>query len=198
MPNFDDSELDPVDERAVPLVIAIGRLVLAAAALEKVLLVDIIVRDFHLGGQWREELVRELDELERHPAGKLLGRLRELGISADVAERIDHVIRRRNRVVHHLMEDVKVAVALQTGGGMDEVVADIDRIAIDCQQVVNELALVAFPAMESAIGMTLPQLADRLGSIDLSAIEDLETRQQVEFARILRDALNWEPQPESE
>jgi hypothetical protein len=40
----DDSKLDPIDERAVPLVLAIGRLVLGAAALEKVLLVDIVMR----------------------------------------------------------------------------------------------------------------------------------------------------------
>jgi hypothetical protein len=163
MPDVDDFELDSIDERAVPLVLAVGRLALGAAALEKVLLVDIVMRDFHLAGRWRDELMQELSELQGRSAGKLLGRLRELGISADVAERVDKVIRARNRVVHHLMEDVKVARAMQTGDGMEEVVADIDRIAIDCQQVVNELTLVAFPNMEAALGMTLPELAERVG-----------------------------------
>jgi hypothetical protein len=198
MPTIDDSELDPIDERAVPLVLAVGRLVLGAAALEKVLLVDIITRHFHLDGGWRDEFMAELDDLEKRPAGKLLGRLRDLGIPADLAERIGHVIRRRNQVVHHLMEDVKVTIALQIGDGMEDAVTDIDRIAIDCQQVVNELTLVAFPNMEAALGMTLPELAERIGQLDLAAIEDPQLRQQVEFARVLRDALTWEPESESE
>jgi hypothetical protein len=194
---LDDTELDPIDERAAPLVTAVGRLVLGAAALEKVLLVDIVMRDFHHAGRWRDELAQELSDLEGRPAGKLLDRVRSLGIPVELADRVGEVIRRRNWVVHHLMEDIKVVVALQTGEGMDEVVADIERIAIDCQQVVDELALVAFPTLEAAIGMTLPQLADRLGSIDLASIDDLQTRQQVEFARVLRDVLNWEPKPGS-
>jgi hypothetical protein len=197
MTAIDNSELDPVDERAVPLVLAIGRLVLGAAALEKVLLVDIVMRDFQRAGKWRDEFVQELSELEGRSAGKLLGRLRDLGIPANLADHVDKVIRQRNRVVHHLMEDVKVAKAMQTGDGMEEVVADIDGVAIACQQVVNELTLVAFPNMEAAIGMTLPELAERIGQIDPATIEDPQTRQQVEFARVMRDALNWEPKPES-
>ncbi len=197
-PTIDDSELDPVDERWVPLVLAIGQLVLGAAALEKVLLVDIIMRDLHHSGRWRDEFVHELSELEGHSAGRLLGRLRELGIPDDLAERVSNVIRQRNRVVHHLLEEKEVAVAMQTGEGMEKIVADIERVSIDCQQVVNQLILVAFPAMETAIRMTLPELADRLAAIDLAAIEDPQLRQQVEFAQVLRGALNWKPEPGSE
>jgi hypothetical protein len=179
-------------------VLAIGRLVLGAAALEKVLLVDIVVREFHRDGGWRDEMVQELSDLEGRPAGKLLDRLRGFGIRPELADRVADVIRRRNRVVHHLMEDVKVATALQTGEGVEEIVADIDGIAIDCQQVVNELTLVAFPSLEEAIGKTLPELADDLGSIDPSSIEDMQMRQGVEFARVLRDAVNWERRSGSE
>jgi hypothetical protein len=46
--------------------------------------------------------------------------------------------------------------------------------------------------------MTLPELADKLAAIDLAVIEDPQIRQQVELARVLRDALNWKPEPGSE
>ena len=195
---LDDSKLDPPDEQAVPLLLAIGRLVLGAAALENVLLVDIVMREFHREGQWRDELVQELSELEGRPAGKLLERLRGLGISVELADRIFGVISRRNRVIHHLMKDPEVSVALETGEGMEKVVGDIDRIATDCQQIVNELIVVAFPSLEAAFGMTLGELANALGSIDLDTIEDPNLRQQLQAARVMRDALSWEPKPESE
>jgi hypothetical protein len=198
MTAVDGSELDSPDERAVPLLLAIGRLVLGAAALENVLLVDIVMREFHREGQWRDELVQELSELEGRPAGKLLERLRGLGISGELADRIFDVISRRNRVIHHLMKDPEVSVALETGEGMEKVVADIDRIATDCQQSVNELIVVAFPSLEAAFGMTLAELANALGSIDLDTIEDPNLRQQLHAARVMREALNWEPKHDSE
>jgi hypothetical protein len=195
---FDDSTLDPVPERAVPLLLAIGRLVLAAAALEKVLLVDIVTREFRRPGAWREEFVQELSDLQGRPAGKLLERLRGLGIPPELAERIGNVIPKRNRVVHHLMEDRAVNAALVSGEGIEQIAADIDRISIDCQQLANELTLVAFPELEQAIGMSLPELASALSSINPDTIEDPNVRTQLHAARVLRDALSWERQPGSE
>jgi hypothetical protein len=77
---IDDSQLDPEHGHAAPLLMAVGRLVLAGAALENVLLVDIAMRDIDRAGTVRDELGRELSELEGRPAGKLLERLRNLGI----------------------------------------------------------------------------------------------------------------------
>ncbi len=193
--SFDDSTLDPVPELAVPLLLAIGRLVLGAAALEKILLVDIVTRELHRDGAWRDEFVQELTDLQRRPAGKLLDRLRGLGISDKLAERIGEVIARRNRVVHHLMEDGKVGLAMHTGAGLEEIVADIESIAVECQQIVNQLVVVAFPELEAAIGMTAPELADALASIDPATIADPNVRAQLQAARVLRDALRWEQKP---
>jgi hypothetical protein len=192
---IDDSELDPVDEQAAPLVLAVGRLVLGAAMLEKVLLVDIISRDVQQEGTVREELGRELAELEGKPGGVLLKRLRKLGIPPDLADRVNKVIQRRNRVVHHLLEEPGVVLAMHTGEGIEKIVADIDSVAIDCQQVVNELTLVVFPTLLNALGTTLPELADRLGSIDPSTIEQPAFRQQVEAAQTLRGLFKWKPEP---
>jgi hypothetical protein len=194
----DDSELDPVHEHAAPVVIAVGRLVLGGAALEKVLLVDIITRDIHRAGTLREELGLELAELEGRGAGKALGRLRELGIPDELADRILEVIQGRNRVVHHLMEQPGVALALSTGEGVEGVVADIDRIAVNCQRVINELIVVAFPSLEGAFGMTLPQIAEAIGSIDPASIDNPHIRQHVQGAQVVRDLLYSEPKPPSE
>jgi hypothetical protein len=168
---------------------------LGAAALENPLLVGILMRLTMAGPEGVEELEGELATLERNPAGVLLRRLRELGIPDELSERIDKAIKGRNRVVHHLMHDPKVAVALETGERMNEIVAEIDRITIDCQQLVNELSLAASPNLGVALGKTLPELAQLLASIDLDTIEDPQIRTAVQFARAMRDALDWEKKP---
>jgi hypothetical protein len=56
---IDDSALDPIDERLLPLAQSIGRAVLGAAALEKILLVDFAHRYGTQRGL-RQELEREL------------------------------------------------------------------------------------------------------------------------------------------
>jgi hypothetical protein len=195
---FDDSELDPVHEHAAPLVLAVGRLVLGGAALEKVLLVDIITRDIHHAGTVRDELGRELSELEGRSPGKLLERLRDLGIPDELADRILEVIRGRNRVVHHLMEQPGVPLALSTGEGAEGIVAGIDQIAVNCQRVINQLVVVAFPGLEEAFGMTLVQIAEVIGSIDPASIEDPVIRQHVEAAQGIRGLLYSEPKPPPE
>jgi hypothetical protein len=173
----DDSQLDPMDESLVPLAVAVGRLVLGAAALEKVLLVDIVMRLFH-SNPLAEELAAELTD------------------PAELARRVEKAIEGRNRVVHHLMEDASVAVALASGEGLHQVIADIDAIAVECQQVINELVVVAFPTLEKDLGKTLPELVEMVGTIDPETMTDPAVRQQIEFARAIRSAVDWErPQP---
>src|SRR3979411_2896131 len=99
---INDSMLDAIDKRLTPLVKAISRAVLGAAALEKVLLVDFL----HLSGRergLRVELEQELSELERRSAGSLLGTLRGLGLGVALAARIESVVHRRNQLIHHFM-----------------------------------------------------------------------------------------------
>jgi hypothetical protein len=179
---LDDSELDPVEEQAVPIVLAIGRAVLGAAALEKLLLVDIAQRVVERDG-FTAELSAELTSLERESAGRLLGRLRELGIPDDLGERIQDVIRRRNRLVHHALEDADLMIAVATGKDVDAVVTRIDQIAVDSQQIGNEVIAVAFPGLEAALGVSLPQLVEIIAALDLDTIEDEALRAQFQSAR---------------
>jgi hypothetical protein len=177
-------DLDPIEPRLEPLIQAIGRAVLAAAALEKVLVIDIISRHAEREGL-SEHLDAQLSALESRSAGKLLGTLRELGIPGELAGRIDAVILRRNQVVHHFMEDPDVLRAFATGEGLDEVVERTDRLAADCQSIVNELGGPAFAGVEAALGATVPELIRLLQSAELDGIEDDAVRKQLESIRAL-------------
>jgi hypothetical protein len=177
------AELDPPDEAIKPLLQAIGRAVLGAAALEKVLLVDIVQR--HAGQEGlSERLGNELSTLERQPAGALLNTLSKLGISPDLGGRIHAVIARRNQMVHHFMEDAEVMTALSTGR-VDHVVERVDEIAAACQRLVNQIAPSAFAGMEGALGATLPELIAALESVDLEAIADDRLRAQLSMVRAM-------------
>jgi hypothetical protein len=76
-------ELGPIAPALEPLLLAIGRAMLSAAALEKVLLVDIASRRAQREGL-TPKLGDDLARLERLPAGALLQRLQELGITLSV------------------------------------------------------------------------------------------------------------------
>jgi hypothetical protein len=176
------SELDPVDKKLAPLAQAIGRAVLGAAALEKVLLVDIARRRAESEGLTLR-LGQQLSRLELQPAGELLRTLRELGIPSDVANRIEEVIGRRNNLVHRFMEDREVAAVFMTGEGTDRIVERVDKLAADCQRLINEIGPSAFSGVEGVLGATLPELLAMAKSADLDAIEDDQLRAQLRWAR---------------
>lgn len=176
---MDDSVLDPMDEALAPLAQAIGRAVIGAAALEKILLVDIANRVAEADGI-RQGLERDLRELERRPAGKLLDKLRELGLDAALAARVLAAITRRNRLIHHYMEEPKVMVAFTTGAGLDELVADVDSLAIECQQIINLLAPGAFSGLLNALGVDITALVDTVANVDPAQVNDPKLRQQFE------------------
>jgi hypothetical protein len=175
---LDDSRLDPMDEEFALLAQSIGRAVMGAAALEKVLLVDIVNRMAQREEQ-REELDRELRELERRPGGKLLEKLRQLGLNTEMAARIQAAIVRRNRLIHHYMEEPEVMAALMTGAGIDALVGDVDSLAVECQQIVNLIAPDAFAGLQQFLGANLPQLLHALTALDLDLVEDPTLRQQL-------------------
>lgn len=174
------SDLDPIEEQLRPLAQAIGRAVLGAAALERVLLVEIAQRRAATGGLTKR-LERELATLERKPAGRLLKTLRETGIPQDLAGRIEELIGRRNWLVHHFMEDGDVFLAFVTGHGLEPLVERVDRLASDCQALVNEIAPAAFSGAEQVLGATLEQLLEQLRVADLGEIEDDDLRAQLEL-----------------
>lgn len=184
------SELNPVDEKFLPLAQAIGRAVLGAAGLEKVLLVDIAQRRAKTEGL-TDQLGQQLSRLEAQPAGALLRTLRELGMPGDLADGIQDAIGRRNHLVHRFMEDPDVAAAFTTGEGVDRIVERVDELAADCQRLINEVAPVAFSSAEQALGTTLLDLVELAKSADLEAIEDDQLRAQLRLAQnIDADQLN--------
>jgi hypothetical protein len=188
-----DAELDPVQEGAVPLTHAIGRAVVSVAVLEKVLLAAVVTRDLGAQGTPRRHVSEEASNLRMRSAGALLRHVRGLGIDERLLDRAADVIARRNQVVHHLMEDLPVALALETGHEINDTVVRIDQLSADCQLVIDELALVAFANMEAAFGLTVSELAEQLTDMELEAAHEDTLREMLEFARTLRGALLWEP-----
>jgi len=112
---------------------------MGAASLEKTVLVNVVNRMSQDEGL-RDELERELRELERRPAGKLLEKLKQLELPDDLAARILAAITHRNQLIHHSMERPDVMLAMMTGAEIDELVADIDSLEVECQQIINVIA----------------------------------------------------------
>jgi hypothetical protein len=184
---MDDSVLDPLDEALAPLAQSIGRAVIGAVAPEKVLVVDIANRVAQRDGL-RQGLERELGELERRPGGKVLEKLKELGLDDALAARVLAAIVRRNRLIHHYMEDPKVMLAFMTGAGIDEFVADVDSLAIECQQIINLLAHDAFTGLLHTLGADIPALIDTIANSNLSQVDDPKLRQQLKALQELDPA----------
>jgi hypothetical protein len=172
------------DERIDPLLRAIGRLVWGANLLETVLLMMVLQlrsdRDDKLPS--KEEFAR----LEETSAGKRLGLLRELNIPADLEARIDEVIKRRNRVVHHMFETPEIVLPVISGEGLDAAVEQIEQVALDCGSIGVALFTVAGPAMEAKVGMTPAELAEMLAAADLEKVDDPRFREQLEVVRAMR------------
>jgi hypothetical protein len=175
-----------VDERFAPLVLAIGRAVLGAAALEKVLLVDVVRRRGASEGL-SKRLGEDLARLERLPAGPLVGALVELGIPESMSDRIDEVLQRRNWLVHRFVLDPDVLRVFMTGTGVDDLVSRVEQLALDCEQLGNELAPAAFAETEALLGATMPELLAWAKSVDLDQLEDPLLRAQLELIQSMTE-----------
>lgn len=184
------ADLDPIDPAVAPLMQAIGRAVLGAAQLEKVLLVEIAQR--LVGSEGLSRADSELAGLERQPGGALLKRLETFGLAPDLAARIQDVIGRRNRLIHHFLEDSD-ALAAMTGRHAEPVIERIDQLAADCQALINEIAPGAFAGVERVVGASLPELLRALQAIDLEAPEGAALPDAVRRQLLaLREALDPE------
>ncbi len=187
-------DLDPPDPLVEPLLVSLGRVILGANALEKILLVDIARRRADDEGLV-EQLSIDLTRLEKQPAGVLLQRLTALGLSTNLSERVADAIRRRNLLVHHFMEDLQFAQAAQ-GQDVDAAVNRIDALAADCQALINEIAPAAFAGVEAVLGADLQTLAQTLSALDPQDIADDALRAQIESAQQLLPK-EWLAQPPS-
>jgi hypothetical protein len=175
-------DLDAIDPAISPLLEAIGRAVLGAAALERVLLVDIAqrrARNDGLGDELREQLAR----LETKPAGTLLATLRRLGMTADLATRTEDVVRRRNRLVHHFLDDPQTLTSLTNSEGVGALVDRVDALAADCQSLINDIAPIAFSGAEQVLGFRLRDFFEVAHGIDIGQVGDPLLRAQLELAR---------------
>ena len=178
------SDLDPIDAHVAPIILALGRAVLGAAALEKILLLDIAQRYISDAG-FTAELGAELATLESRPAGALLATLRGLGLTHEVAQEVATVIAQRNIAVHHLMEDADVIAAFG-GADVSQVVARLDQLASDCQRLINVIAPPAFDALQAAFGTTTEELVAKLQAVELEEIDDPRLQAQLRAVRAAR------------
>jgi hypothetical protein len=152
------------------------------------LLVDIAQRKV-THDELTAELTKELVELDQRPAGVLLGKLRELGIPEALGAEVERVIARRNRLIHHFMEDIQVARAVLDGEGIEQVVDRVDQLSADIQRLINEIAAAAFPGAEAALGATIPELLSAVQTVDLDSIEDDALREQLRLVHLFGDHL---------
>jgi hypothetical protein len=174
------------DEKAVPLLHAMGLVIWAAQALEKSLLLELARLRAERDGQFPPE--PELSKLEYLTAGPLLDQLRKLDLPGDLAERISDAIDRRNQLMHRAFEDPEMVAAIARGKGLDTVVSRVERLAIDCGELAVELQLVAGARVEAMLEMPQAEMAQVLASIDLAQISDPRWRAQLEAVRALGDA----------
>lgn len=167
------------DEKAAPLLHAVGRAVWAIGALEKTLLLEYARLQAESAGLG-PEVERELSRLERLSAGALRKELQKFDLPGDLDERIGSAIQRRNRLIHHHFEDPELVRAITTGEGIAAVVERVNRLALDCGELAVELSLVAAPRLEAVLGMSRSEMVKLLQSVDPSTVEDVHERQQLE------------------
>lgn len=183
------------DEPAIPLLTALGQVIVAVAALEGNLRLELARLLFaaHAGQEVTGDkaLGKQVAELETLTAGRLLGRLREQGLPEDLERRIDDVISRRNRLVHHLFEDPQLVKAIAGNKEPNDAVGELQLLALDCASLSVELQLFALPKIEALLGASKEELLDLVLSLDPVQIQPQAEREQVEAIQALGDGAGW-------
>jgi double-stranded uracil-DNA glycosylase len=184
-----------LDEPAILLLTALGQVIVAAAALEGNLRLELARLLF--AAQTGREVAEgktfgeQVAELETLTAGRLLGRLREQGLPEDLERRIDDVISRRNRLVHHLFEDPQLVMAIAGSKESDDAVGELQQLALDCAALSVELQLFALPKIEALLGASKEELLDFVLSLDPAQIQPQAEREQVEAIQALGGSADW-------
>jgi hypothetical protein len=178
---------DP-DEAAAPLLMAIGRAVFCVAGLENALQMEVsrlLLAQAVAAGQPLDE--RRLSALDTETVGRLLSRLRELGLPPEVDARIGAVVNRRNALVHHLYEDPQLLMAFAGRDKEDAALRQLERLAIDAAELTVELHLYAVPKLEEMLGMSLGQMVDAIRAADTSALRAPRDQRRLEALRAFGD-----------
>lgn len=149
------------DETAVPFLAALGHVVLAAAALEGNLRLELarLLIAAHASGEGNPDKAPgdQLAALEAQIAG-LLGKLREQGLPENLERRIDDAIARRNQLVHHIFEDPQLVKGMSQKEAADAAIGQLQLLALDCAALSVELQAFALPKMEALMGASREEL----------------------------------------
>lgn len=147
-------ELVAVDEDGKAFLVALGRAVLSAAALESFVLLAVIGRR-HAEGWSGEDVNALIDSLGTRPAGARIKALEAAGESPALIARLRSAIKLRNQVVHHLLAD-PVVIGAVMNGETPPLVAQLDEVSLVCVRLVEEIAPDAFQAATAAVGVGGP------------------------------------------
>ena len=149
---------------------AVGHVVIAVASLEKALQLEVsrllMARAATDAARFETSLANDLTALDNMTAGRLLSRLRDLGVPDELDQRIGAVIDRRNDLIHHTFEDATLVAALEGGRAIDEAVSMLEQLVIDAGELAVELHLFAMPKLEAMTGMSLEAMAEVIRTID--------------------------------
>ncbi len=178
------------DKRHEAIASVIGATVIAAASLEKSLLGAVILRE----GGVASLTPKQITIFESETGGQLLGRLRGKGMDAPLVDRADDLIKRRNKLIHGLFEDVDVARAMTHGDGFDELRDGIEQLGMECHALSQELQLDHKRAVEDGFGMSLSEIATAFMKVNPSVIEDPAQREELERVRSFIELTDW-PNP---
>ena len=61
----------------------------------------------------------------------------------------------------------------------------VDQLAIQCQQIINEIGPDALADVDDALGATVAKLIDVVKSVDLDTVENAQLRTQLEMVRAI-------------
>jgi hypothetical protein len=171
-------------ENALPLMVALGQLVLAAAVLEKTLHLELVrlhyERAHASGDPEKYGLEQALVATERLTSGQARAELEALGLPEALNARIRSAVKRRNALLHRPLEDLEFARAIGTGEDIDKVVSRIERLAIDCGELGVEIERYAGDRLTGVIGMHRGQIAELVTEIDVNTVNDQHLRAQLE------------------
>lgn len=190
-----------LDAAAIPLFTVLGQVVVAAAALESNLQLELarllVAARARQGPAEDDPLAEQLAELKKLTAGQLLGRLRERGLPESLEQRIDGAIARRNRLVHHFFEDPQLIKATAGTEASADVIGKLQQLALDCAALSVELQLFALPKIEASMGASKEELLNFVLSLDPAQLQKQAERKQVEEIQVLGSAVGWAGHSES-
>ncbi|MGP0101216.1 MAG: hypothetical protein ACLPUT_06310 [Solirubrobacteraceae bacterium] len=185
---MDADQSEKGEEEGQSVMRALGRAIVSAASLESALKLQLgaftdeataansdVAHSPAMGGYQAQR-----DRLNRLTAGQLLGELRGRGFPPELLERVDDAIKRRNQLVHRILQDDEIVRAVSEGNGLDQVIARIEQLVRDCSELAIELYTITIRIFEEVTGKSAVELADILTQANPSMIDDPHDRAWLE------------------